>query len=62
MSSKFTQEAVMKFLAPQFPWIDVNVLKQFYPFKDFNLTKYREFLIKYSLLITHAGTPIWILQ
>ena len=28
--------------------------------KIFNLTKYREVLVKYSLLITHAEIPIWI--
>ena len=34
--------------------------KTFNPFKDLNLTKCREVLLKYSLLITHEGMPFQI--
>ena len=56
-----TREAVMEFLPAQFPWIDLKDLEgNFIHSKIFNLTKYREVLVKYSLLITHAGMPMWI--
>ena len=51
----------MEFLRAQFPWIDVKDLEVILSnSKIFNLTKYREVLVKYSLLITHAGMLIWI--
>ena len=46
---------------PQFPWIWCKcLLGNLIHSKIFNLTKYREVLIKDSLLITHTGMPIWI--
>ena len=61
MSREFTREAVIKFLPPQFPWIWRKCLRSnFIHSKIFNLTKYREVLVKYLLLITHVGMPIWI--
>ena len=61
MSLEFTREAVMKFLALQFPCIDVDVdlRSNFIHLKIFNyLTKHREVLVKYSLHITQAGMLI----
>ena len=46
-----------------FPEFDLNgdcLLWNLTHSKIFNLTKYREVLVKYSLRITHAGMPIWI--
>jgi len=61
MSREFTRKAVMNFLPAQFPWIWCKCLRSnFVHSKILNLTKYREVLVKYSLLITHAGMPIWI--
>ena len=62
MSREFSRKAVTKFLPAQFPWIWWKyLLKNLIHSKIFNLTKYREVLVKYSLLITHAGRPkrIW---
>ena len=51
----------MEFLRAQFPWIDVKDLEVILSnSKIFNLTKYREVLVQYSQLITHAGMPMWI--
>ena len=42
----------------QFPECDVDVFEaDFINSKIFNLTKYREVIVKYSLLITNAGMP-----
>ena len=42
----------------QFPECDVDVFEaDFIYSKIFNLTKYREVIVKYSLLITNAGMP-----
>ena len=62
MSHKFTCKAVLKFLLAEFSWIWCKCLwNSFMHSKIFNLTKYREVLIKFSLLIfRHAGMPIWI--
>ena len=61
MSREFTHEAVMKFLPAQFSWIWCKcLLRNLIHSKIFNLTKYREVLVKYSLLITHAEMPLWI--
>ena len=61
MSREFTREAVTKFLPAQFPWIWCEcLLRNIIHSKIFNLTKCREVLVKCSLLITHAGMPIWI--
>ena len=63
MSREFTREAVTKFLPAQFPWIWCKcLLTNLIHSKIFNLTKYREVLVKYSLLIAHAGMPIWFWQ
>ena len=62
MGREFSRKAVTKFLPAQFPWIWCKyLLTNFIHWKIFNLTKYREVLVKYSLLITHAGRPkrIW---
>ena len=60
MSREFTREAVMKFLPAPFSWIWCKcLLRNLIHSKIFNLTKYREVLVKYSLLITHADlTPV----
>ena len=50
------------FYQPSFPEFDVKyLLRNLIHSKIFNLTKYREVLVKYSPLITHAGRPkrIW---
>ena len=61
MSHEFTREAVMKFLPAQFSWIWCKcLLRNLIHSQIFNLTKYREVLVKYSLLITHAEMPLWI--
>ena len=61
MSREFTRKAVTKFLPAGFPWIWCKcLLWNLTHSKIFNLTKYREVLVKLSLLITHAGMPIWI--
>ena len=63
MSREFTRNSVTKFLPAQFPWIWCKcLLTNLIHSKIFNLTKYREVLVKYSLLIAHAGMPIWIWQ
>ena len=60
MSREFTREAVMKFLPAQFPWIWRKcLLRNIIHSKIFNLTQYREVLVRYSLLITHTEMPIW---
>ena len=49
-----------KFLPAQFPWIWCKcLLRNYIHSKIFNLTKYREVLVKYSLFITHysKGAP-----
>ena len=61
MSCEFTRKGVAKFLPAQFSWkwcwcLLTNLIHS----SIFNLTKYREVFVKYSLLITHAGMPIWI--
>ena len=38
---------------------DVNVFEAILSIQRFSMTKYREVLVKYSLLITHAGMSIW---
>ena len=50
----------MKFLPAQFLEFDESVFKamSLAISKIFNLTKYREVLVKYSLLITHTGMQI----
>ena len=59
MSCEFTREAVTKFLPAQFPWIWCKcLLRNFIHSKIFNLSKYREVLVTYSLLITHAESRI----
>ena len=61
MSREFTRDSVTKFLPAQFPWIWCKcLLRNLIHSKIFNLTKYREVLVKYSLLITHAEMPLWI--
>ena len=61
MSREFTREAVRTFLSAQFPWIWCEcLLRNLIHSKIFYLTRYREVLVKYSLLITHAGMLIWI--
>ena len=61
MSCEFTRKAVKKFLPAQFSWIWCkSLLKNLIHSKIFNLTKYREVFVKYSLLITHAEMPLWI--
>ena len=63
MSCEFTRNSVTKFLPAQFPWIWCKcLLTNLIHSKIFNLTKYREVLVKYSPLIAHAGMPIWIWQ
>ena len=63
MSRGFTCNSVTKFLPAQFPWIWCKcLLTNLIHSKIFNLTKYRKVLEKYSLLIAHAGMPIWIWQ
>ena len=63
MSGEFTHNSVTKFLPAQFPWIWCKcLLTNLIHSKIFNLTKYRKVLVKYSLLIAHAGMPIWIWQ
>ena len=58
---EFTRDSVTKFLLAQFPWIWCKcLLRILIHSKIVNLTKYREVLVKYSLLITYAGMPIWI--
>ena len=55
MSPEFTREAVMKFLPAPFSWNWCKcLLRSLIHSKISNLTKYREVLVKYSLLITHA--------
>ena len=57
--AKFTRDSVTKFLPAQFPWIWCkSLLRHLIHSKIFNLTKCREVLLKYSLLITHTGMPI----
>ena len=56
MSGEFTHNSVTKFLPAQ--CLLTNLIHS----KIFNLTKYRKVLVKYSLLIAHAGMPIWIWQ
>ena len=59
MSREFTRDSVTKFLPAQFPWIWCKcLLRHLIHSKIFNLTKYREVLLKYSLLITHRRMPI----
>ena len=56
MSREFTREAVMKFLPAPFSWIWCKcLLRNLIHSKIFNLTKYREVLVKYSMLITHKA-------
>ena len=51
MSHEFTRDSVMKLLPPKFPWIWRKcLLWNLTHLKIFNLTKYREVLVKYSLL------------
>ena len=51
MSHEFTRDSVMKLLPPKFPWIWRKcLLRNLTHLKIFNLTKYREVLVKYSLL------------
>ena len=60
MSREFTREAVRKFEPTQFPRIWRKcLLRNFIHSKIFNLSKYREVLMTYSLLITHAEMPNW---
>ena len=61
MSREFTRDSVTKFLPAQFPWIWCRcLLRHLIHSKIFNLSKCKEVLLKYSLLITHKGMPIWI--
>ena len=61
ISREFTGDSVTKFLPAKFSWIWRKcLLWNLTHLKIFNLTKYREVLVKYSLLSTHAGMPIWI--
>ena len=54
MSCEFKRKVVMKFLPAPFSWIWCKcLLRNLIHSKIFNLTKYREVLVKYSLLITH---------
>ena len=59
MSREFTRDLVTKFLPAQFPWILCKcLLRHLIHSKILNLTKCREFLLKYLLFITHTGMPI----
>ena len=59
MSHEFTREAAMKFLPPPFSWNWCKcLLRSLIHSKISNLTKYREVLVKYSRLITHAEMPL----
>ena len=61
MSREFTHEAVMKFLPAPFCWNWWKyLLRSLIHSNISNLTKYREVLVKYSLLITLAEMPLWI--
>ena len=61
LSREFTREAVVKFLPAPFSWNWCKyLLRSLIHSKISNLTKYREVLVKYSLLITHAEMPLWI--
>ena len=61
MSREFTRDSVTKFLPAQFPWIWCKcLLRILIHSKIFNLDKYKQVLINYSLLIMHAVIPIWI--
>ena len=61
ISREFTREAVRKFQATQFPQIWRKcLLRNFIHSKIFNLSKYREVLTTYSLLITYAEMSNWI--
>ena len=61
MSREFTREAVMKFLPAPFSWNWCKcLLRSLIHSKISNLTKYREVIVKYSLLITHVEMPLWI--
>ena len=61
MSREFTCNSVTKFLPAQFPWIWCKWMPSHLIYsKILNLTKCREVLVKYSLLITHEGMPIQI--
>ena len=61
MSREFTRDSVTKFLPAQLPWIWCKcLLRKLIHSKIFNMTKYREVLVKYSPLIAHTGMPIWI--
>ena len=63
MSHEFTREAVMEFLPAQFSRIWWKcLLRNLIHSEIFNLTKYREVLVKDSLLIMHAGMLLWIWQ
>ena len=60
MSGEFTHEVAMKFLPAQVSLnYAVNVFEAIlYIKRFFNLTKYRDIIVKHSLLITHAGMQI----
>ena len=61
MSREFTRKAVTKLLPAGFPSIWCQcLLWNLTHSKIFNLTKYREVLVQFSLLIAHEGMPIWI--
>ena len=50
-----------KFLPALFPWIWCKCLvRNLIHSKTFNMTKCRNVLVKFSLLVTHGGMLIWI--
>ena len=61
MSPEFTHDSVTKFLPAQFPWIWCKcLLRILIHSKIFNLTKYRQVLVNYSLLVTHFSNNQFI--
>ena len=61
MSREFTREAVMQFLRAEFSWIWCKcLLRNLIHPKIFNLTKYREVLVKYSLPINQLQERLTI--
>ena len=61
MIREFTRKVVMKFLPAQYSWIWCKAFKAILSIQRFFcLTEYREVIVKYSLLIAHAGMQIRI--
>ena len=58
---KLLRRHLHQFLPAPFSWNWCKcLLRSLTHSKISNLTKYREVLVKYSLLITHAEMPLWI--